>query len=198
MDVDFQTRGRRLTSSCTHWRRAGGPTRSTSMASSSTSRARSSARSPSSSRGPACCRACVPTPGSGEPRRCSTSGTRPPAHPSRSPPRSGGSPNSGQRAERPIEVIHRVFTEPPFVVDGVEPLSLEGLRGVADLARAGGLQWDDHRHQFHDRGQRTRRLDPLPGPARSRPRSGELTPLSVRAAGRRGAGRARRALPRCR
>ena len=39
----------------------------------------------------------------------------------------------------PIGVIHRLFTEPPFIVPGVEPLTLDGLAEAVGRARDAGF-----------------------------------------------------------
>lgn len=39
----------------------------------------------------------------------------------------------------PIEIMQRVFTEPPFVVPGLAPLSVEQLQGTVSAAKAAGF-----------------------------------------------------------
>jgi len=49
---------------------------------------------------------------------------------------------NGQRAPgaAPIDVIQRVFTEPPFVVPGLAPLSIEAMQATVATARANGFR----------------------------------------------------------
>ena len=40
---------------------------------------------------------------------------------------------------RPIEVVQRIFTEPPFVVPGLEPMTIDQLTGAVRAARDAGI-----------------------------------------------------------
>ena len=49
---------------------------------------------------------------------------------------------NGQRADgaAPIDVIQRVFTEPPFVVPGLAPLSIDAMQATVATAKANGFR----------------------------------------------------------
>ena len=139
MDVEFTTRGRRMDELVEALEVCWGPDPVRSTASSSTSPSRSSAPSRCSGRARRCCRACAPRPGCAARRRCSTCGTRRRVRSSRSrrpPPRSMPCDRDGAA---PIQVVQRIFTEPPFVVAGLEPMTVEQIADAVRAAREAGI-----------------------------------------------------------
>ncbi len=67
----------------------------------------------------------------------------------------------------PIQVVQRIFTEPPFVVEGLEPMTVDQMAEAVRAARAAGVA-----HVVVDTGFTTQVTDPdewitVPGPARS-------------------------------
>ena len=115
-------------------------------------------------------------------RRCSTCGTRLRARSSRS--RDGGRDRRHATvAAAPIQVVQRIFTEPPFVVAGLEPMTLDQM---ADAVRAAGTPASPTSSSTAD--SRPRSAPPTTG---QRPRPAGATP-----SGRVSAGQASRSRER--